>query len=222
MNYTTRFIEISSLQLVFSTRDCQLFLLFTNYIFFEYTVFDEPLSNQQIKYTQFKLRRSFHTLETVIAFDSIKFKVTELPPNHLQMELTPAEKLLKEVNLSLTRQRVAVLELFLKEEHPMTPHEVREILEDQEHVDQVTIYRVLEALVRTRLLTQVPSTDRNSYYCLAERLQGLHAHLYCNLCRRMLCVESPLAAQTERGEELHVVLSGTCTQCDQAVPDTNI
>ena len=222
MNYTTRFIEISSLQLVFSTRDCQLFLLFTNYIFFEYTVFDEPLSNQQIKYTQFKLRRSFHTLETVIAFDSNKFKVTELPPNHLQMELTPAEKLLKEVNLSLTRQRVAVLELFLKEEHPMTPHEVREILEDQEHVDQVTIYRVLEALVRTRLLTQVPSTDRNSYYCLAERLQGLHAHLYCNLCRRMLCVESPLAAQTERGEELHVVLSGTCTQCDQAVPDTNI
>jgi Fe2+ or Zn2+ uptake regulation protein len=158
----------------------------------------------------------------VIAFDSNKFKVTELPPNHLQMEFTPAEKLLKEVNLSLTRQRVAVLELFLKEEHPMTPHEVREILEDQEHVDQVTIYRVLEALVRTRLLTQVPSTDRNSYYCLAERLQGLHAHLYCNLCRRMLCVESPLAAQTERSEELHVVLSGTCTQCDQAVPDTNI
>ena len=50
------------------------------------------------------------------------------------MELTPAEKLLKEVNLSLTRQRVAVLELFLKEEHPMTPHEVREILEVQEHV----------------------------------------------------------------------------------------
>jgi hypothetical protein len=38
----------------------------------------------------------------------------------------------------------------------------------------------------------------------------------------MLCVESPLAAQTERGEELHVVLSGTCTQCDQAVPKTNI
>ena len=138
------------------------------------------------------------------------------------MKLTPAEKLLKEVNLSLTRRRVAVLELFLKEEHPMTPHEVREILEDQEQVDQVTIYRVLEALVRTRLLTQVPSTDRNSYYCLAERLQCLHAHLYCNLCRRMLCVESPLAAQTQRGEELHVVLSGTCTQCDQAVPDTNI
>ena len=75
------------------------------------------------------------------------------------MALTPAEKLLKEVNLSLTRQRVAVLELFLKEEHPMTPHEVRERLEDQEHVDQVTIYRVLEALARTRLLTQVPSTD---------------------------------------------------------------
>ena len=47
------------------------------------------------------------------------------------MDLTPAEKLLKEVNLSLTRQRVAVLELFLKEEDPMTPHEVREILEEQ-------------------------------------------------------------------------------------------
>ena len=64
----------------------------------------------------------------MITFDSNKFKATELPPNHLQMALTPAEKLLKEVNLSLTRQRVAVLELFLKEEHPMTPHEVRERL----------------------------------------------------------------------------------------------
>ena len=138
------------------------------------------------------------------------------------MELTPAEKLLKEVNLSLTRQRLAVLELFLKEEHPMTPHEVREILDDQEHVDQVTIYRVLEALVRTRILTQVPSTDRNSYFCLAERLHGLHAHLYCNLCRRMLCVESPVSAGTERGKELHVVLSGTCTRCDQEVPDATI
>ena len=139
------------------------------------------------------------------------------------MELTPAEKLLKEVNLSLTRQRLAVLELFLKEEHPMTPHEVREILDDQEHVDQVTIYRVLEALVRTRILTQVPSTDRNSYYCLAERLYGLHAHLYCNLCHRMLCVESPVSAgTTERGKELHVVLSGTCTRCDEEVPDSTI
>jgi predicted HTH transcriptional regulator len=118
-------------------------------------------------------RRSFHTLETVIAFDSNKFKVTELPPNHLQMELTPAEKLLKEVNLSLTRQRVAVLELFLKEEHPMTPHEVREILEDQEHVDQVTIYRVLEALVRTRLLTQVPV--HGSEQLLLPRQSGYRA-----------------------------------------------
>ena len=62
--------------------------------------------------------------------------VTKLPLI-CKMELTPAEKLLKEVNLSLTRQRVAVLELFLKEEHPMTPHEVRKILEEQEHVDQV-------------------------------------------------------------------------------------
>ena len=47
--------------------------------------------------------------------DNLSFKqikATELPPNHLQMALTPAEKLLKEVNLSLTRQRVAVLELF--------------------------------------------------------------------------------------------------------------
>jgi len=138
------------------------------------------------------------------------------------MELTPAEKLLKEVNLSLTRQRLAVLELFLKEKHPMTPHEVREILDDQEHVDQVTIYRVLEALVRTRILTQVPSTDRNSYFCLAERLHGFHAHLYCNLCRRMLCVESSVSAGTERGKELHVVLSGTCTRCDQEVPDATI
>jgi Fur family ferric uptake transcriptional regulator len=138
------------------------------------------------------------------------------------MELSSAEKLLKEVNLSQTRQRAAVLELFLREEHPMTPHEVREILEEQEPVDQVTVYRVLEALVRTRLLTQVPSTDRNSYYCLAERLQGLHAHLYCNLCRRMLCVESPMPAQTERGRELHVVLNGTCTKCDQKVPDATI
>ena len=158
----------------------------------------------------------------MIAFNFTKLIIAELLSNHLQMELTPAEKLLKEVNLSLTRQRVAVLELFLREEHPMTPHEVWEILKDQEHVDQVTIYRVLEALVRTRLLTQVPSTDRNSYYCLAERLQSLHAHLYCNLCRRMLCVESPLSAQTERKEELHVVLSGTCTQCDQEVPDAII
>ena len=149
-------------------------------------------------------------------------QVTELRAEVPLNGLTPAEKLLKEVNLSLTRQRVAVLELFLREEHPMTPHEVWEILKDQEHVDQVTIYRVLEALVRTRLLTQVPSTDRNSYYCLAERLQSLHAHLYCNLCRRMLCVESPLSAQTERKEELHVVLSGTCTQCDQEVPDAII
>ena len=139
------------------------------------------------------------------------------------MESTLAEKLLKEVNLSITRQRLAVLELFLKEEHPMTPHEVREILDDQEHVDQVTIYRVLEALVRTRILTQVPSTDRNSYFCLAERLHGLHAHLYCNLCHRMLCVESPVSAgTTERGKELHVVLSGTCTRCDEEVPDSTI
>jgi hypothetical protein len=38
----------------------------------------------------------------------------------------------------------------------------------------------------------------------------------------MLCVESPLSAQTERKEELHVVLSGTCTQCDQEVPDAII
>ena len=138
------------------------------------------------------------------------------------MELTPAEKLLKEVNLSLTRQRLAVLELFLKEEHPMTPHEVRETLDDQERFDQVTIYRLLEALVKTRILTQVPSTDRNSYYCLAERLHAFHAHLYCSLCRRMLCVESPVSVGPERGKELHIVLSGTCTQCDQEVPDATI
>lgn len=134
------------------------------------------------------------------------------------METERAEQLLKEVHLSVTRPRIAILELFLREEHPMTPHEVREALEALEAMDQVTVYRVLEALVRTRLLTQVPSTDRNSYYCLAERLQGLHAHLFCNHCRRMRCVESPLAVPLPQGQELHVVLSGTCPQCD-AEPD---
>ncbi len=130
----------------------------------------------------------------------------------------PAEKLLKRAKLSVTRQRVAVLELFLAVQHPMTPHEVHQELEhrEEEPCDPVTVYRVLEALTRKELLTQVPSTDRHSYFCLSDRLQGMHAHQYCPQCRSMRCVESPLPIPSEpKIAHMHVVLSGTCAQCDE-------
>ena len=41
MNYMTNFTEIFRLQLAFWSKDGQLFLLFTDYLFFEYTISDE-------------------------------------------------------------------------------------------------------------------------------------------------------------------------------------
>lgn len=86
---------------------------------------------------------------------------------------------LQEARLRATRQRVVLLELLAKEHRPM---DVSEMLARVSDIDQVTIYRAMDAFVKAGLVRPIDlGRDARAY----EWARDDHHHLICTQCQRV-------------------------------------
>ncbi|MBI2855064.1 MAG: transcriptional repressor [Chloroflexi bacterium] len=133
-----------------------------------------------------------------------------------------ALKVLRSAGHRITRPRRLVLEALGSREAPMSPYDLQKLLQEgDEHLDVVTIYRVLELLQELNLVHKVLSVG-GYVRCRLEDGNGCHGYLVCRSCGRLqefsdesLCrKEDELAARLGFHAEHHLSeFSGLCAGC---------
>jgi Fe2+ or Zn2+ uptake regulation protein len=133
-----------------------------------------------------------------------------------------AVKALRDGGYKVTNPRKQVLEAIEKAEGPMSPYDIGKMTEEEgKHLDQVTIYRVINLLCSLNLVHKVFS--RGGYVrCDLLEEEGCHRFLVCRGCgnlqefrNKALCnQENEIAQKMGFQAEHHVTeSSGLCRDC---------
>lgn len=135
------------------------------------------------------------------------------------MTVQEIKDILHQRGLKATAPRLQIMQVLQQVDHPLTPTMVYTLVKEQfeSAPDPVSIYRVLEELQKRQIIVNIPSTGRNSFYCLTGR-ESIHAHGYCGNCEQMRClpqVEAPVIQSSFAGQQVHVVAEGLCENCTQ-------
>jgi Fur family ferric uptake transcriptional regulator len=145
------------------------------------------------------------------------FKKTRKTPG---MPGTDVEALLRESNLRVTRQRVAVLEVLNAHPHADTDSVIRGVRETAGDISHQAVYDVLRALTDAGLLRRIQPAGSVARY--EVRVGDNHHHVVCRSCGIIAdvdCAVGPapcLTASDDHGfviDQAEVTYWGTCPDC---------
>ena len=135
------------------------------------------------------------------------------------------EELLSEADLKVTPNRVRVLEVVGNNRFPLSAGDIYKILERNDAIDRVTVYRILDLLVENDVVERISTGGRAFYYGLAPNdYHRPHPHFYCTNCGQMDCLSpESLVVDTEplwktypgRIDKVEVRIDGICKNCEK-------
>lgn len=134
---------------------------------------------------------------------------------------------LKRNRLRVTQARLAILEVLMEQNGPLSHQQLESILErGGMSTDRVTIYRTLHSLTECGILHKVIGIDRSFSYAFKsdpdhnEQHGVEHPHFVCEKCFSTFCLPEmnvPHIITTPSGFELkhaEVKLYGYCPECN--------
>ena len=133
---------------------------------------------------------------------------------------TDIERMLRKVELRVTRPRVAVLSAVHDHPHADTDSIIRAVRADLGEVSHQAVYDVLRALTSARLVRRIQPSGSAARY--EARVGDNHHHVVCRSCGVIADVdcavgETPcLTAADDQGfliEEAEVTYWGVCPEC---------
>lgn len=128
--------------------------------------------------------------------------------------------LLKDYDLKVTPQRVAIVEELYKNGHMNIDDLYKKLLVKFPSISLATIYKNINAMLEKVFLTEVKIPDAKSVY---ELVKTEHTHLVCSSCgyiEDIVLETSFLQEQVSqispfKVSSVNVVLSGICANCQK-------
>ena len=131
--------------------------------------------------------------------------------------------LLETSGLGHTPNRLSVLQIIGNSPHPLSAQEIIEHSSRVQHVNRVTVYRILDRLVEKKLVERISAGDRSFRYGLAPNANHRpHSHFFCLECGEMECLSPDYITldmeSLERSflgliERVEVRFDGICEDC---------
>ncbi|RXJ69266.1 transcriptional repressor [Halarcobacter ebronensis] len=126
--------------------------------------------------------------------------------------------LLKEYNLKVTPQRVAIVDELYKNGHMNIDELYQNLLKKFPSISLATIYKNVNAMVEKIFLNEVKIPESKSVY---ELVKEEHSHLVCKSCGKIEDINidtsilngSILSISNFKVEDTKVVFSGVCSNC---------
>jgi len=126
--------------------------------------------------------------------------------------------LLKEYDLKVTPQRVAIVEELYKHGHMNVDDLYKNLLKKFPSISLATIYKNINAMVEKIFLNEVKLPDTKSVY---ELIKEEHSHLVCSSCGKVedimidtSVLQKSISSETNfKVENTDVVFSGICKDC---------
>jgi Fur family ferric uptake transcriptional regulator len=136
------------------------------------------------------------------------------------MKYSDYKKLLKNHRLRITDCRIDVLDRFYRSTHALS---FKDLEENLENYDRVTLYRTLNSFIDKGLLHRIPNEDGFASYglcreeCTNTAHNHDHIHFKCNVCGHIECLSAYHVPRVElKGYEVaesHLIVSGVCKNC---------
>jgi len=132
---------------------------------------------------------------------------------------------LKDAKLSRTPQRVAVLNILIRSDRPVSAGNILKMMDDRQKINKVTVHRILSCFKKRGIIRKIPTGNGTNYYEMACHHSPVHAHFYCTSCRIMTCLEPLTISQTWNWlarphnftiEGINVIITGLCENCQKA------
>ncbi len=122
----------------------------------------------------------------------------------------------------MTKNRAALLDLFLKEKIPLSIQEIQKKLKQKKHTaDPSTIYREIEFLIQEKVIQELTLKERKRLFELS--FKDHHHHLFCLKCEKIQEIEmndelSKLEEKIEKENDFQIEshtldFFGTCAKC---------
>lgn len=132
-----------------------------------------------------------------------------------------AKEILQKAGFKVTPGRVAIINLLQQQGRPLSQQEIDDYLVHSFQLNEVSIYRALEAFLKAGLVHRVITEDRVYRYaiCLCGSSGHCHPHFICRACGRIECLgdqDIPCLPEVEEQyqvEEREYYLRGLCSQC---------
>ncbi len=124
--------------------------------------------------------------------------------------------LLKEYNLKVTPQRVAIVEELYHNGHMNIDDLYKKLLEKFPSISLATIYKNVNSMIEKVFLKEVKIPNAKAVY---ELIKDDHSHLVCSSCGKVedIHVDSSTLVHTIKSdfkiENTSIVFSGTCAKC---------
>lgn len=98
---------------------------------------------------------------------------------------------LKEKGLKVTRQRLAILEVLVEENFPLSAQNIfSKLRRNNPNLRLSTVYRTLNSFVEKKIVRKLDLIDKESFF---ELLSGEHHHhLICMKCGEIIPIDCPL------------------------------
>ena len=136
--------------------------------------------------------------------------------------MTDSGQIIQDAGLRPTANRLAVLDVLLKADNPLSHQELLNTLSTSHAFDRVTLYRVLDWLLANDIVHKVSGNDRAWRFQLNSRSTShRHAHFECQVCGKIYCLDniSPRIPELPPGfhpERIELNIKGTCDHCRPA------
>jgi Fur family ferric uptake transcriptional regulator len=142
----------------------------------------------------------------------------------LKNEHCSAAGTLRDAGLSQTSQRMAVLNVIISADGPLSASDILNRTDSRQRINKVTVYRILSSLKEHRIIRELPTDQGTNLYEMACLHNPIHPHFYCKTCRTMSCMQPLTLSQaldlfagpnTFRVDDVHVHVNGVCRQCQK-------
>ena len=131
-------------------------------------------------------------------------------------------EILKHNQLSVTDNRLKILELFHKNNKALSHADIEHL--SGKNFDRVTIYRTLQTFVEKGIIHTIPTADNSIVYALCKEACGEghhhddHVHFICDKCGTTYCLEqtSIPSINIPKGfltNQVNVLVNGVCKNC---------
>lgn len=131
---------------------------------------------------------------------------------------SPTESL-RATGARVTGARVAILSLLTKANRALSHRDVEQALAS-EHVDRVTVYRVLDWLTSEGLAHKIADDERVFRFSAVGGHDDPHAHFKCRTCGDVFCIPAGATPALNlptgfKSEGVELSIKGTCARCSE-------
>ncbi len=140
------------------------------------------------------------------------------------MPETTAVSILHEYGLKQTAGRIALIDVLLTSDKPLSHKEICENMESHFY-DAVSVYRSLETFINAGFVHKIEDENRTWFFaiCTCSKGSHCHPHFFCRTCGKSECLKDcliPRIGDLNNNyivEEQRYYLKGICSSCNKSL-----